>query len=48
MAKILLSFDETAEKVPNKVTLKAMKDAEQGKNLKHYPDSNDMFEKLGI
>ena len=35
-------------KIPNKTTLKAMKDADQGGNLTVCKDADDMFKKLGI
>ncbi len=35
-------------KIPNRVTLKAMKDAEEGRNLTECEDAEDMFGKLGI
>lgn len=35
-------------KIPNKTTLKAMKEADQGKNLTVCKDADDMFKKLGI
>jgi DNA-damage-inducible protein J len=35
-------------KIPNKTTLKAMQDAEEGKNLMECKDADDMFKKLGI
>ena len=35
-------------KIPNKTTLKAMKDAEEGRNLTECKDAEDMFRKLGI
>ncbi len=35
-------------KIPNKATLKAMRDAEEGKNLIECKDAEDMFKKLGI
>lgn len=35
-------------KIPNKTTLKAMRDAEEGKNLIKCKDAEDMFKKLGI
>jgi DNA-damage-inducible protein J len=35
-------------RIPNKTTLKAMKDAEEGKNLTECKDAEDMFRKLGI
>jgi DNA-damage-inducible protein J len=35
-------------KIPNKTTLKAMQDAEEGRNLTECEDAEDMFRKLGI
>ncbi len=35
-------------KIPNKTTLKAMRDAEEGRNLTECEDAEDMFRKLGI
>jgi len=35
-------------RIPNKTTLRAMKDAEEGKNLTECKDAEDMFGKLGI
>ncbi|MBI5893999.1 MAG: type II toxin-antitoxin system RelB/DinJ family antitoxin [Deltaproteobacteria bacterium] len=34
-------------RIPNKTTLKAMKDANEGKNLTICKDVDDMFKKLG-
>ena len=33
-------------KIPNKTTLKAMKDAEEGRNLTSYDNPDDFFEKM--
>lgn len=33
-------------KIPNKTTLKAMKDAEEGHNLSSYDSIDDFFEKM--
>jgi len=33
-------------KIPNKTTLKAMKDAEEGRNLTSYDGVDDFFEKM--
>jgi DNA-damage-inducible protein J len=33
--------------IPNKTTLKAMKDPEEGRNLTECEDAEDMFRKLG-
>jgi DNA-damage-inducible protein J len=35
-------------KIPNKTTLKAVKDAEKERNLTECEDAEDMFRKLGI
>ena len=35
-------------RIPNKTTLKAMRDAEEGINLTECKDADDMFKKLGI
>jgi DNA-damage-inducible protein J len=35
-------------KIPNKTTLRAMKDAEERRNLTECEDAEDMFRKLGI
>lgn len=34
--------------IPNKTTLKAMKDAEEGKGLKSYKSVDDFFKKMGV
>lgn len=34
-------------KIPNKTTLKAMRDAEEGRNLTECEDAEDMLRKLG-
>ncbi len=33
-------------KIPNKVTLKAMKDAEEGRNLSSFDSLDEFFEKM--
>ncbi len=33
-------------KIPNKATLKAMKDAEEGRNLSSYDSLDEFFEKM--
>jgi antitoxin component of RelBE/YafQ-DinJ toxin-antitoxin module len=38
----------TKPEVPNKETLKAIEDAETGKNCKIYKNSKEMFKSLGI
>ncbi len=35
-------------RIPNKTTLKAMKDAEEGRDITECEDADDMFRKLGI
>jgi len=35
-------------KIPNKTTLKAMRDAEEGRDLAECESAEDMFRKLGI
>ncbi len=35
-------------KIPNKKTLQAIVDMEEGKNLIHAEDAQDLFKKLGI
>lgn len=35
-------------KIPNKTTLKAMRDADERRNLTECRDAEDMFKKLGI
>ena len=35
-------------KIPNKATLKAMKDAEERRDITENEDAEDMFRKLGI
>ena len=34
-------------KIPNKTTMKAMKDAEEGRNLSSYDSLDELFEKMG-
>ena len=34
-------------KIPNKTTMKAMKDAEEGRNLNSYDSLDEFFEKMG-
>jgi antitoxin component of RelBE/YafQ-DinJ toxin-antitoxin module len=54
--KAFLEFAETLpfvkviekDKEPNDVTLKAMKDAEKGKNVTNHKSSKDLFKKLGV
>jgi len=35
-------------KIPNKITLKAFQDSENGKNLKSHKNLKDLYEDLGI
>ncbi|MBI3379117.1 MAG: type II toxin-antitoxin system antitoxin, RelB/DinJ family [Nitrospirae bacterium CG_4_10_14_3_um_filter_44_29] len=35
-------------RIPNKATLKAMKDADEGKNLTTYDSVDDFFKKMGV
>ena len=35
-------------RIPNKATLKAMKDADEGKNLAAYNSVDDFFKKMGV
>jgi DNA-damage-inducible protein J len=35
-------------RIPNKATLKAMKDADEGKNLTAYNSVDDFFKKMGV
>jgi DNA-damage-inducible protein J len=35
-------------KLPNKLTLKTMRDAEKGVNLHEFENADDMFKELGI
>lgn len=35
-------------RIPNKATLKAMKDADEGKNLTTYGSVDDFFKKMGV
>ena len=52
---IRLFYDEIARnrvlpfpvRVPNAVTRKALRDADEGKNLTHYPDLDAMFKDMG-
>lgn len=45
---ILMSVEEFMQRKPNKVTLKALKQSEAGKNLKKFNSLDDLFEDLGI
>lgn len=35
-------------RIPNKATLKAMRDADEGKNLTTYDSVDDFFKKMGV
>jgi DNA-damage-inducible protein J len=35
-------------KIPNKITMKAFQDSENGKNIKSHKNLNDLYEDLGI
>jgi hypothetical protein len=37
---------QTAPKKPNKTTLKAFKDSDEGKNLNHYDSVDDFLKKM--
>lgn len=45
---ILLSFDDFMHRKPNKVTIKALKLSERGKNLKRFNTLDELFEDLGV
>ncbi len=45
---VLMSVDEFMHRKPNKVTIKAIKQSEEGKNLKKFDSLEDLFEDLGI
>lgn len=45
---VLLSVDEFMHRKPNKVTVKAIKQCESGKNLKKFNNLDELFEDLGI
>lgn len=47
-ALVLLSVDEFMHRKPNKVTKKAIKQSEIGKNLKAFDSLDALFEDLGI
>lgn len=35
-------------KIPNKITIKAFQDSDNGKNIKSHKNLNDLYEDLGI
>ena len=35
-------------RIPNKATIQTFEDTNKGKNLTHYKNAKDMFDKLGI
>lgn len=45
---VIMSVTEFMQRKPNKVTIKAMKQSEAGKNLKKFDSLDDLFEDLGI
>ncbi len=45
---VLMSVDEFMHRKPNKVTLKAIKQAESGKGLKKFAAMEDLLKDLGI
>ncbi len=45
---VLMSVDEFMHRKPNKVTEKALKQSQSGKNLKKFESLDAMFEDLGI
>ena len=45
---VLMSVEEFMHRKPNKVTAKALKQSEAGKNLKKFDSINDLFDDLGI
>jgi hypothetical protein len=45
---VLMSVEEFMQRKPNKVTMKAIKQSEEGKNLKKCDSLEDLFEDLGI
>ena len=45
---VLMSVEEFMHRKPNKVTVKAIKQSETGKNLKKFDSMDDLFEDLGI
>jgi len=45
---VIMSVTEFMQRKPNKLTIKAMKQSEAGKNLKKFDSLDDLFEDLGI
>ncbi len=45
---VLMSVDEFMHRKPNKVTVKAIRQSDAGKNLKKFDSLDDLFEDLGI
>ena len=45
---VLMSVEEFMHRKPNKVTIKAIKQSETGKNLKKFENLDALFEDLGI
>lgn len=45
---VLMSVEEFMQRKPNKVTLKALKQSDTGKNLKKFDSLDELFEDLGI
>jgi hypothetical protein len=45
---VLMSVEEFMHRKPNKVTVKAIKQSNAGKNLKKFDSLEDLFEDLGI
>ena len=45
---VLMSVDEFMHRKPNKVTVKAIRQSNAGKNLKKFDSLDDLFEDLGI
>ncbi len=45
---VIMSVTEFMQRKPNKVTIKAMKQSQEGKNLKKFDSLDDFFEDLGI
>ncbi len=45
---VLNCIYETLYKEPNEMTKKVLKEADEGKNLIHYKDIDDMLEQFGI
>ena len=45
---ISMSIEEFMHRKPNKITEKALKDSQSGKNLKKFNNLDEMFDDLGI